>query len=86
MLNINRIRKATAALRFRYPGTIQNKVQEETAELNIELSRIPISHKATIQEAIDTIVTCVSLIDSLNHPDIDWIVEEKMRQIEDYGA
>lgn len=93
MIDIERIRKATARIRsMRSSEDLVVKVSEECAELILEIARVNTgraSAESVALEAIDCIVVSVSLIDMLTHQlggssAVERLVEQKMQQIERY--
>lgn len=93
MIDIERIRKATARIREMHShGDVLAVVQEECGELITEIARLRRgrSHEVKVAlEAIDCIVVSVSLLDMLNATALfdsvlSDLVEQKMQQIERY--
>lgn len=92
MIDIERIRKATARIRDMHtPDDVFAIVQEECGELITEIAREQ-RGRSNLQdvafEAIDCIVVCVSLLDMLSqrsrHVNLGELVESKMQQVEGY--
>ncbi len=88
MIDVERIRAATAKIRSRHTfEDVVAIVTEETGELLTAMARMRrgrCSPDDVKREALDCIIVCVSLIDALGGPGL--LVSEKMSQIESYAA
>jgi len=92
MIDIERIRKATARIRDMHsPDDVFAIVQEECGELITEIARLRrgrADYYGIALEALDCIVVSVSLLDMLTHSlgeeSLTGLINAKMDQIERY--